>query len=93
VVPEDVKAIHALLESDFDPLGLCAKLAPLIDGLEARALTVAAPVSEAPLAQYKASLRRVAVLKMLSQLSQVGPGAPQCRFWEKENSGCKLCNV
>ena len=47
--------------------------APLLEGLEAEAvpLSSAAPVGDANLGQYRAPLQRVAIAKMLHQLSQV----------------------
>jgi len=48
--------------------------APLLEGLdkEMPALSPAAPVADARLGQYRAPLQRVAIAKMLHQLSQVG---------------------
>eukprot|EP00884_Botryococcus_braunii_P006913 jgi/Botrbrau1/16222/Bobra.0066s0008.1 len=73
LVPEEVRAIHTLLESDFNPLELCKKLSPLLDSLDAltKPMSSASPVSEAALGQYRKSLQTVAVLRLLQQLSQV----------------------
>lgn len=71
--PQEVKDIFHLLEADFNPLELCAKLAPLLEklpGLGAQ-LSPAAPVQTADLALYAPALQRVAITKMLQQLSQV----------------------
>jgi len=43
------------------------------------ALSPAAPVADARLGQYRAPLQRVAIAKMLHQLSQVGTA--RCRGW------------
>lgn len=53
--------IHALLEADFVPLELCARLAPLLDALEGlnRPLSPASPVPDAALGQYKRALQQV----------------------------------
>ena len=53
--------IHALLEADFVPLELCARLAPLLDALEGlnRPLSSASPVPDAMLGQYKRALQQV----------------------------------
>ncbi|KAK9833458.1 hypothetical protein WJX81_007146 [Elliptochloris bilobata] len=73
LVPEEIKQIHALLEADFVPLELCARLSPLLDALEGlnRPLSPASPVPDAALGQYKRALQQVAVLRLLQQLSQV----------------------
>ena len=71
---QEVKEIYALLEADFNPLELCSKLAPLLEklpGLDAQ-LSPAAPVAAAELGLYRPALQRVAITKMLHQLSQVG---------------------
>lgn len=53
--------IHALLEADFVPLELCARLVPLLDALEGlnRPLSPASPVPDAALGQYKRALQQV----------------------------------
>ena len=53
--------IHALLEADFVPLELCARLVPLLDALEGlnRPLSPASPVPNAALGQYKRALQQV----------------------------------
>lgn len=68
-----MKDIFHLLEADFNPLELCSKLAPLLEklpGLNTH-LSSAAPVQTADLALYRPALQRVAITKMLQQLSQV----------------------
>ena len=49
--------------------------APLLEGLDkdAAPLSAAAPVADAQLGQYRAPLQRVAIARMLQQLSQVRP--------------------
>ncbi len=61
LVPEEVRAIYTMLETDFNPLELCRRLAPLLDQLEAltKPMSSASPVSEAALGQYKRSLQQV----------------------------------
>lgn len=61
LVPEEVRAIHGLLEAEFNPLQLCKRLAPLIEKLAKldAPLSAASPVQEAPLAQYQQALRQV----------------------------------
>ena len=63
--------IHALLEADFVPLELCARLVPLLDALEGlnRPLSPASPVPDAALGQYKRALQQARVV--LSPLSLV----------------------
>jgi len=73
IIPQEVKDIFALLESDFNPLELCARLAPLLEklpGLTA-ALSPAAPVEAADMGAYAPALKRCAIIKTLHQLSQV----------------------
>lgn len=52
--------IHALLEADFVPLELCARLAPLLEALEGlnKPLSAASPVPDALLGQYKRALQQ-----------------------------------
>lgn len=61
LVPEEVRAIHTLLESDFNPLELCKKLTPLLESLTAltKPMSSASPVAEANLGQYCKSLLTV----------------------------------
>ncbi len=68
-----MKDIFQLLEADFNPLELCSRLAPLLEalpGLNAE-LSSSAPVQTADLGLYRPALQRVAIIKMLNQLSQV----------------------
>jgi len=55
-----VAQIHALLEADFVPLELCARLAPLLEALEGlnKPLSAASPVLDAALGQYKRALQQ-----------------------------------
>ncbi|KAK9917232.1 hypothetical protein WJX75_002153 [Coccomyxa subellipsoidea] len=73
IVPEEVRQIYVLLESDFSPLELCAQIAPLLESLSSldAPLSAASPVQEANLTQYKHALQQVAVLRVLRQLSEV----------------------
>lgn len=61
LVPEPIKQLYAVLESEFSPLHLCQKLAPLLDQLEAldQPLSAASPVQNVSLGQYKATLQQV----------------------------------
>jgi len=70
---QEVKDIFQLLEAHFNPLELCSRLAPLLEalpGLNAE-LSSSAPVQTADLGLYRPALQRVAIIKMLHQLSQV----------------------
>lgn len=69
-----MKDIFHLLEADFNPLELCSRLAPLLETLPGLGseLSSSAPVAKADLALYRPALQRVAITKMLHQLSQVG---------------------
>ena len=60
------RQIHALLEADFVPLELCARLVPLLDALEGlnRPLSPASPVPDAALGQYKRALQQVPQLSL-----------------------------
>ncbi|KAK9824579.1 hypothetical protein WJX72_011465 [[Myrmecia] bisecta] len=73
IVPDEIKQIHALLESDFTPLELCQRLGPLLDSLDglSKPMSGASPVQDAGLGQYKKSLQQVAVVRLLQQLGQV----------------------
>lgn len=73
LVPPEVSEIHKLLESDFNPLQLCHKIEPLISRLDevSSAMSAASPISEVALGHYKEHLRKLAVLRMCDQLSQV----------------------
>lgn len=77
---QPVKDVFAALEVEFNPLELCSKLAPLLEALPGLTATLspAAPVESADVGFYVAPLKRVAIIKTLSQLSQVRvPGDPQ----------------
>ncbi|MEW5303996.1 MAG: hypothetical protein WDW36_006639 [Sanguina aurantia] len=73
LVPQEVRAIHELITSDFNPLELCTKLAPLFQRLAeiSTPLSPAAPIKDVALASYTASLKQVAVLRLLKQMSEV----------------------
>jgi len=72
-VPPEVRQIYELLTSDFNPLELCGRLAPLFEKLKEAptAMSAASPVKEVSLAMYVNSLKQVAVLRLLKQLSEV----------------------
>lgn len=72
VLPE-VRAIYDLLTQDFSPLELCARLGPLVEklGEVAPAMSPASPVKDANLGMYVNSLKQVALLRLLKQLSEV----------------------
>jgi translation initiation factor 3 subunit A len=73
LVPAEVKQLFSLLESDFNPLQLCKVVAPLLEQLNAlnQPVTGASPVQDMPLEAYSVPLQRVAVAKMVRQLSEV----------------------
>ena len=64
MVPEELRALYSLLESEFSPLDLCARIAPLLDKLDTLGapLSPASPVQEASLSQYKAALQQARAL-------------------------------
>ena len=75
MAPPPVADIHALLETEFAPLDLCTRLAPLLDQLAATAgattVSAACPVPTAgDLSSYVAPLRRVALLRTLQQAAR-----------------------
>lgn len=61
ISPETVKTLYEVLEVTFDPLTLCASVAPLL-----RALS-----DDAAYSQYLPLLQRALLSRLLSQLSQV----------------------
>jgi len=73
LVPEPIKQLYAILESEFSPLHLCQKLAPLLEQLESmdEPLSAASPVHDVSLGQYKNTLQQVAT-KTLSATSTAG---------------------
>ncbi|EIE20453.1 hypothetical protein COCSUDRAFT_30620 [Coccomyxa subellipsoidea C-169] len=74
IVPEEVRQIYVLLESDFSPLELCAQVAPLLEKLSSldAPMSTASPVQEANLTHHATALKfAVAVLRVLRQLSEV----------------------
>ena len=68
MVPEELRALYSLLESEFSPLDLCARVAPLLERLDSLGapLSSASPVQEASLAQYKAALQQARRLASFS---------------------------
>lgn len=61
LVPEPIKQLYAVLESDFSPLHLCAKLAPMLEQLDSlnQPLSSASPVQDVQLGHYKTYLQQV----------------------------------
>ncbi|KAF5827767.1 eukaryotic initiation factor [Dunaliella salina] len=72
VVPE-VRQIFDLFTAEFSPLELCSRLAPLLARLQemTQPMSPASPVKDVALGQYVDSLKQVAVLRLLKQLSEV----------------------
>lgn len=72
-VPEQVQALYHLLEHDFNPLGMCKTVDALTEQLSqiSRSTSSACPDISVDLSRHAPSLKLVAVLKMLQQLSQV----------------------
>lgn len=72
-VPVIVRQLYQLLEHDFNPLGLCKAVDELSMQLTEVSQTTssACPVVSVDLAKHAASLKFVAALKMIKQLSQV----------------------
>ncbi|KAL4448023.1 hypothetical protein ABPG75_005242 [Micractinium tetrahymenae] len=73
LVPPEVKQLFVLLESEFNPLQLCKVVAPLLEKLQAlnQPVSATSPVQELPLEAFVVPLQRVAVAKMVRQLSEV----------------------
>lgn len=73
LVPAEVRSAYELLTSEFNPLELCKKLDPLLASLQniASPMSAASPVKDLAMAQYIPSLKQVAVLRLLKQLSEV----------------------
>jgi translation initiation factor 3 subunit A len=71
LVHPEVRELHALLEGEFHPLDLCARVGTALGALRAlpAALSPAAPLAELPLGDYA---RRLEVLASLRALQQVG---------------------
>lgn len=67
LVPEPVKQLYTILESDFSPLHLCAKLEPLLDQLDTinQPLSSASPVQDVQLGHYKSYLQQVGLCYLL----------------------------
>jgi len=73
LVPQEVRTAYELLTADFNPLELCKKLAPLLEAIQgiSAPMSPASPVKDINMAQYVASLKQVAVVRLLKQLSDV----------------------
>lgn len=67
-----VKELYALLETEFDPMGLPTRVSPLLDALEdlssQHKLSAASPIPKVDLHQYAPALRRLAALRTLAQV-------------------------
>jgi hypothetical protein len=72
MVPEELRAIYSLLEAEYSPLDLCARIAPLLDKLDTLGapLSAASPVQDASLAQYKPALQQARCTPCLAWLPQ-----------------------
>lgn len=72
-VPEQVKSLYQLLEHEFNPLGMCKAVDELTEQLStiSRQTSSACPDISVDLSRHAPSLKFVAVLRMLQQLSQV----------------------
>eukprot|EP00775_Hariotina_reticulata_P001959 gene1959-2286_t len=73
LVSPEVVATYELLTSEFNPLELCEKLDPLLAAVQGigSPMSAASPVKDLAMAQYVSSLKQVAVLRLLKQLSEV----------------------
>ncbi|KAL6776514.1 EIF3A [Auxenochlorella protothecoides x Auxenochlorella symbiontica] len=71
--PPVVARIHEVLEGDFDPLALCARLAPLLEALPGALPPAPAsgPVADWDLGVYVPYLQQVALAHTVRQLSHV----------------------
>ncbi|KAL4178662.1 hypothetical protein AMTRI_Chr13g116200 [Amborella trichopoda] len=72
-VPQEVKDLYHLLENEFHPLDLAAKVQPLLGKLAKLGdkLSSASPIPEVQLAQYVPALEKLTTLRVLQQASQV----------------------
>ncbi|GFH24718.1 eukaryotic translation initiation factor 3 subunit 10, partial [Haematococcus lacustris] len=68
-----IRQIHELLTSEFAPLELCRRMAPLLAklGETTHSMSASSPVKEVALGQYVNQLKQVTVLRLLKQLSEV----------------------
>lgn len=75
LVPEPIKQLYAILESEFSPLHLCQKLAPLLEQLESmdEPLSAASPVHDVSLGQYKNTLQQVATKTLTGNINCTEP--------------------
>ncbi|KAJ9529424.1 hypothetical protein QJQ45_013723 [Haematococcus lacustris] len=73
LVPPEIRQIHELLTSEFAPLELCRRMAPLLAklGETTHSMSASSPVKEVALGQYVNQLKQVTVLRLLKQLSEV----------------------
>ncbi|GAQ81367.1 eukaryotic translation initiation factor eIF-3 subunit A [Klebsormidium nitens] len=72
-VPQEVKDLYSLLETEFHPLDLATRLEPLLAKLAdiGDSLSPASPVPEVRPQEYVAALQKVTTAKLLAQLSSV----------------------
>jgi translation initiation factor 3 subunit A len=72
-VSPEVKDLYGLLENEFHPLDLAAKVQPVLSKLPSLSdkLSSASPVPEVHLEQYNVALERLTTLRVLQQASHV----------------------
>ncbi|RKO97661.1 hypothetical protein CAUPRSCDRAFT_4455, partial [Caulochytrium protostelioides] len=73
-----VKAVHTALEIDFNPLGMCATLAPHLAALMAND-AAAAEAAKAAFWRYVAPLNAVVLTRLMQQLARVYQTVPLAR--------------
>jgi hypothetical protein len=76
-VPAEVKAAYELLTGELNPLELCKKLAPLLEGIQgiSAPMSAASPVKDLAMSQY------VAALKQVGDSGCVGVGVGAAVWW------------
>jgi hypothetical protein len=69
-VPQEVKDLYSLLETEFHPLDLANRVKPLLEKLPdvGDSLSPASPVPEVRPEEYVAALEKVTTAKLLSQV-------------------------
>lgn len=69
-VPQEVKDLYSLLETEFHPLDLATRLEPLLAKLAdiGDSLSPASPVPEVRPQEYVAALQKVTTAKLLAQV-------------------------
>lgn len=76
-VSPEVKDLYNLLENEFHPLDLAAKVQPLLSKLSKLSdkLSAASPVPEAQLEQYSPALEKLTTLRVLQQVRGLESGS------------------